>query len=637
MREHDLVPGEMFAGYMIERVLGIGGMGTVYLARHGSLPRSVAVKVLDGTADDFMRARFVREAEHVARLEHPNIVTVYDRGCEGDRLWIAMQYVAGTDAAELLRRGALPPDLAVHIVAEIGHALDFAHEQGVLHRDVKPANVLLAGRPTGAGVSRVLLTDFGIAKNLDETRHLTKTGMLVATLVYAAPEALVAGVELDPRADVYSLGCMLFQLLTGRLPYPGTAREVVDAHLNKPIPRPTLLRPGLPDALDPVIRQALAKDRDARFDSCGALADAARSALSSPRMVPGGKEIRTPQVPPVPYRIRSEAPPPQVRAATPASRVRVDTPGPHRNSQGGGRPESARAGVSVRPIRWWRRPTTIVVGLIAAMIVLGAGVGAIAVYLASPHPAARTQTVLDFTGLSGPQGVAVDADGNVFVADSSNNRILELAKGASTQTVLPFSGLDDPLAVSVNARGNVYVADTGNNRILELVSGSSTPTTLPFTGLDEPLGVSATEAGDVFVADGGNNRVLELASGTSVPTILPFTGLNRPTDVAVSGAGDVIVPDSRNHRVLELVTGTSVPTTLPFTDLGAPNAVAVTDGGDVLLTTLDSNDVVELAAGSSAPAILPFTGLDQPAGIAADDAGHVYLSDLGNDRVLELA
>ncbi|GCE43572.1 Serine/threonine protein kinase [Rhodococcus wratislaviensis] len=639
MSEHDLVPGAMFAGFTIERVLGTGGMGTVYLARHGSLPRGVAVKVLDGTADDYMRARFVREAEHTARLEHPNIVTVYDRGCEGDRLWIAMQYVAGTDAATLLRRGPLPPDLAVHIVAEIGQALDFAHEHGILHRDVKPANVLLAGRPAaGAGVWRVLLTDFGIAKNLDETRRLTRTGMLVATLVYAAPEALVAGVEPDHRADVYSLGCMLFQLLTGRLPYSGSAAAVVDAHLNQPIPRPTVLRPSLPDAMDPVIRQALAKDRDTRFDSCGALAQAARRALSSPRPAPGPRETRTPQMPPVPDRIRAPSPPRQVRAATPLRRVRIDTPPLNRGVEGAGRPGGTRAGGQPGPVRWWRRTTTIVVGVLAAMVVVGAGVGAVAAYLASPHPpAARTQTTLAFAGLASPQGVAVDANGTVFVADSKNNRVLELASGVTTQTVLPFSGLDDPLAVAVDARGNVYVADTGNNRVLELVAGSATPTTLPFSGLDEPLGVSVSDGGDVYVADGGNNRVLKLVAGSSTPTVLPFTGLSRPTDVTVSDTGDVVVPDSRNHRVLELTAGASTPATLPFNDGHAPNAVAVSDAGDVLLTTLDSNDVFELESGSSAPTTLPFTGLDRPAGIAAGDDGHLYLSDLGNNRVLELA
>ncbi|WP_425295605.1 serine/threonine-protein kinase [Nocardia abscessus] len=196
-----LSTGEVFAGYTIERLLGRGGMGSVYLARHPRLPRLTAMKLLNPELfdDKEIRARFVREADLVARLDHPNIVTVFDRGVEGDRLWICMRYIDGTDAAAL-DAWTLPPQRAVQIVAATAEALDFAHSRGVLHRDVKPANILLE-RVEGAA-ERVFLTDFGIARLRDDAEGLTQTGTFTATLAYAAPEQL-SGAPLDNRADQY--------------------------------------------------------------------------------------------------------------------------------------------------------------------------------------------------------------------------------------------------------------------------------------------------------------------------------------------------------------------------------------------------------------------------------------------------
>ncbi len=277
-----LHPGDVFAGYAIQRLLGDGGMGTVYRAQDPDLPRSVALKLLhrDLTANDYIRSRFELEAAHAARLEHPNIVTVYRRGRENDQLWIAMQFIDSTDASEVVRDGPLHPAQAVHIVTETAKALDHAHAAGVLHRDVKPANILLErsgpGRP-----GRVLLADFGIAKALAETAQMTQTGMLVASLQYASPEQF-DDVDLDARADVYSLGCTLFHLLTGQVPYPGsTLPQLWAGHVKAPIPKPSELRPGLPPALDAVMARAMAKERGDRYPSCGEFASAARAALHS--------------------------------------------------------------------------------------------------------------------------------------------------------------------------------------------------------------------------------------------------------------------------------------------------------------------------------------------------------------------
>ncbi|WP_253811340.1 serine/threonine-protein kinase, partial [Nocardia amikacinitolerans] len=287
--------GEIFAGYVIKRVLGQGGMGTVYLAQHPRLPRMTALKLLDRElyGDVEIRGRFEREADLVAQLDHPNIVTVYDRGAEDEQLWISMQFVAGSDAASA-DVDVLAAGRAVQIIAETAAALDFAHANGVLHRDVKPANILLAKAPIGQP-ERVLLTDFGIAgmRNADTT--LSSAGTITATLAYAAPEQL-SGLTLDHRADQYSLACTLFWMLTGNVPFPGsTPAAVMNGHMYTPVPPLSRTRRGLPPALDAVMARALAKRPADRFPSCTDFATAARRALASG---PRGPHPMTGPIPP---------------------------------------------------------------------------------------------------------------------------------------------------------------------------------------------------------------------------------------------------------------------------------------------------------------------------------------------------
>jgi hypothetical protein len=274
--------GSVVAGYRIERVLGSGGMGAVYLAANPTLPRYDALKVLSAelSRDPDFRARFIREADVASALDHPNIVSVYNRGQTGDELWIAMQFVDGTDADAALRAGTMTPDRAVHIIGEVAKALDHAHQRNVVHRDVKPANFLLSG-PAGPN-ERVLLGDFGIARALDDV-GLTVTGSVLATVAYAAPEVL-SGLPFDGRADLYSLGCTLFRLLTGETPFYSAngMMAVMMAHIQQPPPRVTDIRPSLPGALDNVIAIAMSKNPGGRFGSASELARAAAAALHDP-------------------------------------------------------------------------------------------------------------------------------------------------------------------------------------------------------------------------------------------------------------------------------------------------------------------------------------------------------------------
>ena len=273
-----LAVGTLISGYRIEAVLGSGGMGTVYRAAHPSLPRSDALKILSAELSqnpDF-RARFTREADLAASLDHPNIVAVYDRGetPEG-QLWIAMQYVPGSDADKEVAAHRMTPSRALHIVTEVGKALDYAHRRKLLHRDVKPANFLLS-----AGDERVLLADFGIARALDDASGLTATGMVMASVAYAAPESL-SGEAVDGRADIYSLGCSLYRMLTGETPFAtsGGMAGMAAAHLSMPPPRVTDRNPGLHPAIDAVIATAMAKEPEDRYASAAALCHAAALAL----------------------------------------------------------------------------------------------------------------------------------------------------------------------------------------------------------------------------------------------------------------------------------------------------------------------------------------------------------------------
>ncbi|MEC3913284.1 serine/threonine-protein kinase [Nocardia sp. CDC160] len=274
-------PGTIIRGYRIERVLGAGGMGTVYLARHPELPRWDALKMLSPqfSRDAEYRARFEREANLAAALDHPNIVAIYNRGEDNGQLWIAMQYVDGIDAAAAAERDpqSITPWRALHIVTEVGRGLDHAHRRGLLHRDVKPANFLLSMGDNGE--ERVLLTDFGVAKSTEDTNELTQAGGFVATIAYASPEQL-SGQRLDHRADIYSLACSFFRLLTGQNPYPGTQPAVVMmGHLNEAPPRATAIDPTLPPAVDEVIAVAMAKNPADRFDTCHEFTTALKSAL----------------------------------------------------------------------------------------------------------------------------------------------------------------------------------------------------------------------------------------------------------------------------------------------------------------------------------------------------------------------
>src|SRR5438034_3466375 len=283
--------GTEFAGYRIERLLGRGGMGVVYLAEHLRLNRRVALKLLapEIAQDPKFRERFVRESQLAASLEHPNIIPIYDADEVGDVLYIAMRYVEGTDLKSvILEEGALPPERVLSILAQAAAALDAAHARGLVHRDVKPGNILLSSE--AGSLDHVYLSDFGLTKRMTSDSGMTGTGQFVGTLDYAAPEQF-EGKQLDARADVYSLGGVLYESLTGEIPYRrDNQAALVYAHLMADPPFVTEKRPELPSAIDAVVGKAMAKKPEDRHGSAGALVADARAALGGD----GGVEVGAP-------------------------------------------------------------------------------------------------------------------------------------------------------------------------------------------------------------------------------------------------------------------------------------------------------------------------------------------------------
>lgn len=273
--------GTIFAGYRIEGVLGRGGMGVVYLAEQPALGRKVAIKVIAPAlaSDPDYLERFRRESRLAAAIEHPNAIPIYEAGvADEDTPYLVMRYVEGEDLSSLLRReGRLETRRAAAIVDQIAGALDEAHARGLVHRDVKPANVIVESR---RGTEHAYLTDFGLTREVDASGGPTATGRWVGTIDYASPEQIRGG-EVDARCDVYALGCVLFTTLTGHLPFE-RAEDVAKlyAHVSEPPPAPSEHADGVTDELDGVVERAMAKEPEDRYPSAGDLGRAALSAAT---------------------------------------------------------------------------------------------------------------------------------------------------------------------------------------------------------------------------------------------------------------------------------------------------------------------------------------------------------------------
>ena len=312
----ELQTGSEFAGCRIEAVLGRGGMGVIYRATELRLGRPVALKLIatEQASDPDVRERFEREARMTASIEHPNVVPVYGAGEEHGHLYLVMRFVPGTDLHHLLGQEArLAPARAASIVAQVADALDAAHAAGLVHRDVKPANILING-------DHAYLSDFGITRVQASDTRITDSGNWIGTVDFMAPEHL-RGEPTDARADVYALGCVLFTALTGTPPFRrDTVPVTITAHLHDPPPRPSETA-GVPAAFDAVIARALAKDPEDRYPSAGDLGRAARAAAAGEWVSTARGSVATGAATP------EEAEPTRIAPAPGATAVMVDLPG----------------------------------------------------------------------------------------------------------------------------------------------------------------------------------------------------------------------------------------------------------------------------------------------------------------------
>src|SRR6201999_3557013 len=298
--------GDEFAGYRVRAVLGRGGMSVVYQAENLRLSSVIALKVLapELATDDVFRARFLEESRIAASLNHPHVIPIYDMGSSDELLYIAMRYVSGTDLRQIIKkRGRILPSTAVFLIGQAARALDAAHRRGLVHRDVKPGNLLIERGSDDGDPDHVYLADFGITKHAMSRSGLTSTGQFLGTIDYVAPEQ-IRGTSVLGLADQYSLGCVLYECLTGRVPFEKDLdAAIIFAHVEESPTLPTVLRPDLPPALDDVFARVLAKNPGDRYESCKDFMTAARAALgpmADPPPASGSLSMRLPRSGPAP-------------------------------------------------------------------------------------------------------------------------------------------------------------------------------------------------------------------------------------------------------------------------------------------------------------------------------------------------
>jgi streptogramin lyase len=681
----ELQIGQEFAGHRIEGLAGRGGMGVVYRATHLALDRLVALKLISGElgeSEDF-RERFKRESKTAASIQHPNVIPIYHAGEEEGLLYITMMYVEGTDLRELIAsQGALEPRVAVELISQTASALDAAHNRGLIHRDVKPGNVLIGEED---GSRRAFLTDFGLTKQASSQSGLTKTGMFVGTLDYIAPEQL-RGQGMDARVDVYALGCVLYQALTGRVPYPRDSEPAkIWAHMGEPPPSVVEQAPGLPPQFDEVVRRALAKSPEERYPSAGDLGRAALAAVGeapitvAERSVAAG-EAAAGLVPPPPT-------PPSGTPIPPGTAPGVPGPAPGTAPAGtapGAAPVGAPPGTPpggplygpgppapappAPPRRRSRTPllaglavlALLVVGGAAALLLGGGGdsgggdgppapgkvVGSRAEIGAEPDAAtagaggayavlsdvekeiAKVSPSGEVTKPSVPGGsvltdVAV-GEGGVWVADASGESLgggdlVKLDPGSGSVAGGPFPTRASSFLIAVG-EGGVFSADF-EGMVSRNDAGSGDPTAGP-VDLGGHIDDLAAGEGGVWVLDGERARVTRLDPASLERVGEPVKVGETARAVAV-GEGKVWVANAGDDTVSRIDATTGQEDGPPIKVGSFPVALVVAEGSVWVANNFDAT-VTQLDASTGQPVGSPITVADDPDGIGFGE-GRVFV------------
>ncbi len=582
-------PGSRIASYVIEQQVGIGGMSVVYRARDDALGRLVALKVLAPAlaADEEFRIRFMRESRAVAAVDEPHIVPVYGAGEVDGALYIASRFVADGDLSRLQRAagGPLPPAQVADLITQVASALDAAHAIGIVHRDVKPGNVLvenIPGRPQHA-----YLSDFGLSKSTSAgVTGLTVDGHFMGTPDYCAPEQ-IAGGTVDGRTDQYSLACVAFSLLAGVVPFrSGDALSRLYAHVNSPVPALTFIRPELPSAVDGVLAQGMAKNPAGRYQSCAAFAWALRGALGFDAGArPGATPSYGPSGPYAPAAFTAPGSQGYQRAGTAPSPLSPVSPGPV---------------LRQRPPR--RNPRLLVGGAAVAVVLVA---GAIAgVVLSSQHGATggapRTGTAVLAGSVTAPGGRSMRAaflsrDGSYIVGASTTSAmyVWSTLTFKLVGTVSVAAGkLADPISLSPDDQ-TLYAVDSTSSKLYDLDIATGKPThvyPLPASSaVDYAYDSSVLEA----ISPDGAVSEISLATG-KVDATVRNPGSAAVVAVRSDGAGRyLLIGDANGAAYLVDTQSKQVTETFRY-------PYSASDGDRVPEISLDGNTVY-LPGGSTAP------------------------------------
>ena len=597
-----LEAGTIIGGYRIEDVAGEGGMGVVYRATQLGLERHVALKLItpDLGGDEEFRERFKRESKTAASIEHPNVIPVHEAGEAEGRLFISMRYIEGTDLrAMILSDGRLEPARAARILSQVAAALDAAHAHGLVHRDIKPANVLIASQD---GADHAFLTDFGLTKQSGSQSGLTRTGTWVGTLDYIAPEQILGG-QVDARSDVYALGCVLFHMLTGQIPYQRDSDVAkLWSHMNDPPPRLSEVAPELSKQLDLVIGRAMAKDPDDRYPSASDFARAVEAALA-------GTQVAEPE--------RSVA-----RGAAAPSRLGAVV----------GRSGASSAGDGPS------RRTAFVAGA-AAVLLLGGLVLALAGAFSGDDPGGSVQNLPDDTvtvsaiTVKNPSGLAIGA-GKAWVSSYERDVVTPIDEhtgrpGKAVETGDGPAGLaigDGSLWISQTSAGTLGRVDLKLGRLL----GAATPLSSADGDVIE-IGESGVWATNPFQGSGEVGRI-DPRSGKVMKRIPVPNGLNG--DLAVGESG-VWVVNKRRSSITAIdprsaeVMGRPIPVGKPMKDFTGDVAV----GAGAVWASSPEDDTVSRIDPRSREIL---DEIEVPSGVGNDLAfglGFVWVIDDGNSLV----
>jgi serine/threonine protein kinase/DNA-binding beta-propeller fold protein YncE len=631
----EVSPGQVLGTCRILEQIGQGGMGTVYRAFQPSLDRVVAVKVISPVlvGDDTALERFRREAQTVASFRHPNILTVYDFGEQDGVTYLVSEFAAG---GTLRSRMGTPLTLAdaVAVLRPVAGALDYAHARGVVHRDVKPANVLIHADGS------LVLSDFGLALQPSgiQLQQLTASGLLVGTPTYMAPEQGRSS-QVGPSADLYALGVIAYELLSGSVPFSGeTPLSIMLAHIQDPLPPVRERNPALPQAVEAVLQQALAKQPEQRFASGEALVQALQDAANAPAIVPPPEatvQIRTPVEPTAPE---------------------ADQPG------------SGQSSGSSRPRTPWLAVAAAILLLAAAGIVLLRATPIISGVQPQPTPIGLSWQVVASTSVDHFNTLAVDRSGFIYMV-ADDHRIQKLSP-AGQPVAGPWGtsggpvAFDQPRGLTLSHAGDLYVTEAGSAQRVQHLAPFA-PDWLQTLGrwgapgvnagqFSSPSGVAVADDGTIYIADTDNSRIQKLSSSGQPLAQWGSLGtdpgqFSAPLGVAVDRQGNVYVADTVNDRIQKLSPdGKSLAQwgshgTEPG-QFSSPSGLAVADDGSIFVADTNNARVQWLspegryraAFGSANPdaAEGPF---NTPISVALDPTGVLYVLDSGNHRILKSA